>query len=76
MEATEVLTFDEIKSHFHRLGAHQDPETDEYQRVLGGKVFFHSRNREEVYQKAIELKLDRFAFSYLGTYPEHWLLAL
>jgi len=77
VDTTEVLTFDEIKARFAPdwvlIG---DPQTDELQRVLGGKVLFHSRNREEVYQKAIELKLDRCAFRYLGTYPEHWLLVL
>ena len=76
MEATEVLTFDEIKSRFAPIGAHRGPRDGRISKVLGGKVLFHSRNREEVYQKAIELKLDRFAFSYLGTYPEHWLPAL
>ncbi len=71
MDATEVLTIDEIKARFAPdwvlIG---DPETDEYQRVLAGKVLFRSPNRDEVYQRALELRPTRSAFRFLGTIPE------
>jgi hypothetical protein len=77
MDSTEVLTIDEIKERYAPdwvlIG---DPQTDEYQRVLGGTVLFHSPNREEVYQKAIELGPTHSAFRYLGTFPEDLVLVL
>jgi hypothetical protein len=77
VDANERLTFEEIKARYAPdwvlIG---EPETDEYQRVLSGTVLFHSPNREEVYQKAIELDLHHCAFRYLGTYPEHMVLML
>ncbi len=77
MEPTEILTIDEIKERYAPewvlIG---DPQTDEYQRVLGGTVLFHSPNREEVYQKAIELDLDDCAFRYLGPFPDDLVLVL
>jgi hypothetical protein len=33
-------------------------------------VFWHSPDRDEVYQKAIELHPKRFAVLYTGTLPE------
>jgi hypothetical protein len=47
-----------------------DPETDEFQRVLAGTVLFHSPTRDEVYQKALELRPTKSAFRFLGTIPE------
>jgi len=53
-----------------------EPQTDESQHLLRGKVIFHSPNRDEIWQKARELKLDRIAVRYLGEYPEHMVLWL
>jgi hypothetical protein len=73
----EVLTIDEIKARFAPdwvlIG---EPQTDENQRLLAGKVLFHSRDREEVYRKAIELRPGRFAFRYLGELPEDMAFVL
>ena len=67
----EVLTIDEIKTRFAPdwvlIG---EPQTDENQRLLAGKVLFHSRDRDEVYRKAIELRPGHFAFRYLGELPD------
>jgi hypothetical protein len=67
----EVLSIDEIKMRFSPdwvlIG---EPQTDQNQRLLAGKVLFHSRDREEVYLKAIELRPGHFAFRYLGELPE------
>ncbi len=46
-----------------------EPQTDDRQSLLGGKVLFHSPDREEVYQKAVELRPGDFAFRFLGEMP-------
>lgn len=53
-----------------------DPQTDEMQRVLGGKVIFHSPDRTAVWEKVGELKIDRVAVRFLGEYPEHMVFGL
>ena len=67
----EVMSIVEIRTRFAPewvlIG---DPQTDENQRLLGGRVLFHSSDREEVYRKAIELRPGHFAFRYLGEMPE------
>jgi hypothetical protein len=76
-EMDEVLTVDEIEARFAPdwvlIG---EPRTDELQRLLGGKVLFHSPNRDEIYRKARELSLDRIAVRYLGDWPEDSALVL
>ena len=46
-----------------------DPEVDEYLEVRSGTVACHSKDREEVYRKAVELRPKRFASHYTGTRP-------
>lgn len=53
-----------------------DPQTDQFERLVGGKVLFHSSDRDEVDQKLLELRPRRFAFRYLGTLPEDMELIL
>jgi hypothetical protein len=53
-----------------------DPQTDEFQRLLAGKVLFHSPDRDSVDRKLLELRPARFAFRYLGTLPEDLALVL
>jgi hypothetical protein len=73
----EILTIDEIKARYAPdwvlIG---EPETDESQHLKAGKVLFHSPDRDEVYQKAIELRLGHFAFRYLGEMPEDMAFVL
>ena len=67
----DVLTIDEIKSRYAPDWVLiVEPETDEGQRLLAGKVLFHSPDREAVYRKAIELRPGHFAFRYLGELPD------
>ena len=47
-----------------------DPETDENLEVLGGTVVYHSKDEDEVYRKAAELRLKRVAFVYTGKIPD------
>jgi len=66
----EVLTIAEIES---RFGSEwvliEDPETNEALDITAGKVRWHSRNRDEVYRKAIELHPVRFAVLFTGSIP-------
>jgi hypothetical protein len=77
VEMDNLLTIDEIKTRYTPewvlIG---EPETDEFQRVLGGKVLFHSPDREDVYRKAVELQPGHFAFRYLGEFPENMAFIL
>ncbi|HEY3392305.1 MAG TPA: hypothetical protein VGK58_06345 [Lacipirellulaceae bacterium] len=41
----------------------EDPEAGEDLKVKSGKVLWHSPDRDEVYQKAVELRPTRVAFS-------------
>ena len=73
----EVLTMEEIKARYAPdwvLIA--EPQTDEMQRLLGGKVIFHSTDRAALWDKVGELKLDRVAVRFLGEYPEHMVFGL
>jgi hypothetical protein len=68
----EMLTIEEIEARYAPgwvLIA--EPQTDDMQRVLGGKVVFHSPDRSAVWEKFGEWKLDGAAVRYLGEYPEH-----
>lgn len=47
-----------------------DPETNENLEVQKGKVRWHSKDRDEVYRKAVELRPQPFAIIYTGDLPE------
>lgn len=59
-----------------------DPETDEHLEVQRGRVLWHSKDRDEVYRKAIEYGRSkspvwrRFAILYTGQMPEDTELVL
>jgi hypothetical protein len=73
----EVLTIEEIEARYApEWVLIAEPQTDEALNILAGKVLFHSPDRDEVYRKAQELRLDRIAVRYLGPYPEHLVLIL
>lgn len=67
----DVMTLDEINSRFESewiLIA--DPEVDENLEVVRGRVVIHSKDRDEVDRKAIELRLKSSAYHYTGQIPE------
>jgi hypothetical protein len=67
----EILTLGEMESKF--VGEWLlvlDPQTDEALEVRSGKVRFHSKDRDEVYRKAAELRPGRFAVLYTGLIPK------
>jgi hypothetical protein len=47
-----------------------DPDVDRYQQVKRGKLVYHSKDRDEVYQKAIQLRLRHSATLFTGGPPE------
>jgi hypothetical protein len=67
----EYLTRKEIYERFDAewvlLG---DPKTAKNLEVKGGTVLCHSKDRDEVYRKAIELQPKRSAILYTGKIPE------
>jgi len=54
----------------------EDPQTNEGLEVLSGTVRFHSKDRDEVYRKAVELRPKRFAMLYTGTTPKDTAVVL
>lgn len=72
-----VMTMAEIEHHFQdEWVLVVDPVTDVALDVQGGSVAWHSRDRDEIYRKAIELRPTRFAVVYTGKMPEGTAIAL
>ncbi len=47
-----------------------NPNVDEFGQVVSGTVVSHSKDRDEVYLRAIELKLKSSATLYTGKIPQ------
>ncbi len=66
----DVLTVAEIELRFESewvlVG---DPQTNETMDVQRGTVLWHSKDRDEVYRKAVALRPERFAVLYTGRIP-------
>ena len=54
----------------------EDPQTDDALEVVSGAVLCHSKDRDEVYRKAVELRPRRFAMLYTGKIPENTAIVL
>jgi len=54
----------------------EDPELDKDFEVIRGKVIWHSKDRDEVYRKALELRPKRSAFLYTGKLPKDMAIVL
>jgi hypothetical protein len=71
------MTIAEIESQFESEWVLiEDPKTDEGLRVLGGRVLHHSKDRDEVYRKAVSLRPKRSALVYTGQIPEETAVVL
>ena len=67
----EVLSLKQIQKQFDAEWVLvEDPETTEALEVIGGRVLWHSKDRDEVYNKAMELHPARSAMLYTGELPE------
>lgn len=63
-----IMTAAEIKKKFaSEWVLVQDPRLNDSMEVQAGTVLFHSKDRDEVYRKAIELRPKRFAMLFTGT---------
>ncbi|MBI4331099.1 MAG: hypothetical protein HY673_07460 [Chloroflexi bacterium] len=71
------MTIEEIESQFDSewvlVG---DPRTNEALEILGGKVLHHSKDRDEVYRRAVALRPRRCAVLYTGEIPEDTAVVL
>jgi hypothetical protein len=48
----------------------ENPRKNRLGQLASGRVIFHSKNRDEVYRKAIQLRLKRSGFYYTGKIPK------
>jgi hypothetical protein len=73
----EILTLDEMKARFDSEWVLVvDPEVDEQLRVVRGKVAYHSKNRDELDRKMIELRPKSSATLYTGKMPDNTAIVL
>jgi hypothetical protein len=74
----EILTIEEIEARFpSEWVLIAEPRVEEAtSQILGGKLIYHSLDRDDVDRKAIELRLPDFALLYLGPWPENMELVL
>ncbi len=74
---SDVTSMEKIKADFDSEWVLiENPETTETLEVTRGTVLCHSKDRDEVYRKALELKPRRSAILYLGTMPEDTAIIL
>lgn len=73
----DVLTIAEIEAQFESEWVLvEDPQTNAALEVQSGDVRWHSKDRDEVYRKAVELRLRRFAMLYTGKMPKDMAIVL
>ncbi len=73
----EVMTIDDIKSQFESEWVLiEDPQTNDLVEVMAGKVLHHSKDRDEVYRKAVSLRPRRSVVVYTGEIPEDTAVVL
>ncbi len=73
----EVFSVAEIKERYQSEWVLlKDPLTSEALEVLGGTVIWHSKDRDEVYRKAREVRPRHAAILYTGELPEDAAIVL
>jgi hypothetical protein len=72
-----ILTLGQIEERFESEWVLvEDPQTNDALEVQSGKVRWHSKDRDEVYRKAVELRPKRFAMLYTGKIPQDTAIVL
>lgn len=67
---SDTLTMEEIRAQFdNEWVLIDDPITDERLEVHGGKVLFHSKDRDEFDRRSLEFRTKRFAVVFTGGPP-------
>jgi hypothetical protein len=73
----EVMTSNDIYARFESEWVLlEDPETTESLEVMGGRVLCHSKDRDEVYRKLLNLRPKHSAILYTGKLPENTAVIL
>jgi hypothetical protein len=54
----------------------ENPDVNKDLEVIRGKVVWHSKDRDEVYRKAIELRPKHPAFLFTGKIPKDMVIIL
>ncbi len=73
----QVLTVDEINQQFDsEWVVLEDPQTDQTGQVKGGRVLWHSKNRDEIDRKLVEQRPKRVAIFYTGKLPKDAAIVL
>jgi hypothetical protein len=73
----EVLTLAQIEEKFDSEWVLvEDPRTDDALQVQSGTVRWHSKDRDEVYRRAVQIRPKRFAIVYTGKMPQDTAIAL
>ena len=77
MIMNEVVTMAEIRDRFESEWVLlEDPQATETLEVTGGRVLWHSKDRDEVYRNARALEPRHSAIIYTGTLPEDAVVVL
>jgi hypothetical protein len=72
-----ILTATQIQEQFNSEWVLvEDPQTNDALEVQSGRVRWHSKDRDEVYRKAVELRPKRFAMLYTGKMPKDTAIVL
>ena len=72
-----IMTVEEMRTQFESEWVLvENPQTNDALEVLKGKILHHSKDRDEVYRKAIALRPKRSAIVYTGEIPEDMEIAL
>lgn len=73
----KILTAAQIEAQFDSEWVLvEDPQVNEALEVQSGTVRWHSKDRDEVYRKAVELRPKRFAMLYTGKMPKDTAVVL
>ncbi len=73
----EILTIQEMETQFRAEWIlMEDPELTPQMEIKHGRVLYHSKNRDDVYQKAIELRPKHSAYYYTGQAPDNMVIVL
>lgn len=72
-----IRTVEEMKTQFESEWVLvENPQTNDALEVLKGKILHHSKDRDEVYRKAVALRPKRSAIVYTGEIPEDTAVVL
>ena len=72
-----IMTISEIQTQFaSEWILLEDPETTETLEVKSGNVLWHSKDRDELYREARELRPKHSAILYTGQLPEEMVVVL